>query len=50
MLSLSISYPDLVKFHYFVDTTEKRGLGMKGEAPFFLRFCWKAQVRVRVRV
>ncbi len=31
MLSLSISHPDLVKFHYFVDTTEKRGLGMKGE-------------------
>ncbi len=31
MLSFSISYPDLIKFLYFVDTTERRDRGVKEE-------------------
>jgi hypothetical protein len=32
MLSFSISYPDLIRFPSFADTTErKRDLGMKGD-------------------
>jgi len=31
MLSFSISNPDLIKFPYFVDTTERGDRGAKGE-------------------
>jgi len=31
MLSFSISYWDLIKFHYFADTTERRYSGVKAE-------------------
>jgi hypothetical protein len=31
MLSFSISYPDLIKFPYFVDTTERGDKGPKAE-------------------
>jgi hypothetical protein len=31
MLSFSISYPDLIKFPYFADTTERGDNGLKGE-------------------
>jgi hypothetical protein len=31
MLSFSISYPDLIKFPYFVDTTGKGDRGTKAE-------------------
>jgi hypothetical protein len=31
MLSFSISYPDLIKFPYFVDTTERGDRGAKAE-------------------
>jgi hypothetical protein len=27
MLSFSISYPDLIKFPYFADLTQKEGIG-----------------------
>jgi hypothetical protein len=31
VLSFSISYRDLIKFPYFVDTTERGGRGVKAE-------------------
>jgi hypothetical protein len=31
MLSFSIWYPDLIKFHYFADTTERGDRGAKAE-------------------
>jgi hypothetical protein len=31
MLSFSISYPDLIKFLYFADATERRDRGAKAE-------------------
>jgi hypothetical protein len=31
MLSFRISYPDLIKFHYFADTTERGDRGAKAE-------------------
>jgi hypothetical protein len=31
MLSFSISYPDLIKFPYFVDTTQRADRGAKAE-------------------
>jgi len=31
MLSFSISYPDLIKFSYFADTTELRDTKAEGE-------------------
>jgi hypothetical protein len=31
MLSFSISYPDLIKFPYFADTTERWDRGAKAE-------------------
>jgi hypothetical protein len=35
MLSFSISYSDLMKFHYFADTTLKEGIGAEREGDFF---------------
>jgi hypothetical protein len=34
MLSFSISYPDLIKFPYFTDTTETGDRGAKAEGDF----------------
>jgi hypothetical protein len=34
MLSFSISYPDLIKFPYFADTTEREGIGGETEGDF----------------
>jgi hypothetical protein len=31
MLSFNISYPDVIKFPYFVDTTQRGGKGAKAE-------------------
>jgi hypothetical protein len=36
MLSFSISYPDLIKFPYFADTTERASLWVLGEVLFSL--------------